>query len=122
MTLQWNQFWHVAPESARESIERHGIDIRRGRPVWDEYGSDLGGRSNFMWKNVNDARTYQHMANTMSRSSDAPDWSDNSGQNYDVYEVTLPKHRNQRIVPDPEFDEAVATRRPVPRRFVRRVE
>lgn len=123
MALQWNQFWHVAPESSRSSIEQHGINFRRGAPVWDEYGSDLGRRANFMWNNPQDARTYQGMANRASKSEDSPNWADTSGQNYDVWEVTIPKHAPQatRIQEDPEFENAVASKLPIPRRFVRRI-
>lgn len=123
MSLQWNQFWHVAPRNARESIEKSGINVRRGSPVWDEYGSKLGGKANFMWNNTRDARTYQQMANRASKDEESPNWSDNSGQDYDVWEVTIPKHapHASRILEDPEFENAVATKLPIPRRFLRRI-
>ena len=124
MTSQppFETFWHVAPASARNNIDRHGIDVHRGIPVWEDYGSDLGGQANFVWDNLADARIYQRMANTCSRSSEAPNWNDFSGQTYDIYEITLPRRSGLHAMQDPEFDNARAICRPIPRRFVRFVE
>jgi hypothetical protein len=122
MTLQFQQFWHVAPISARSDIAQYGIDVRRGAPVWEEYGSNLGGRANFVWDNLRDARIYQRMANTASRDEESPNWNDFSGQTYDIHEVTIPSRAGIRAVQDPEFDNARAIRQPIPRRFVRFVE
>lgn len=118
--LSSRQFFHVAPQSARSNIEKFGLDHRHGSTKWDKNES---GAANFLWASPRNAYTYQHMANLMSKSDDAPNWTDNSGQNYDVYEVNMPKVNRPRLENDPEFlkGEAVFTRDPIPRRFLRRI-
>lgn len=118
MTLNYRQFYHVAPESARADIEKHGINYRRGEPKWEE---NIAGRGNFMWTNLQDAHTYRAMANKLSKDEESPNWADFSGQNYDVYEVSIPHRSSIKIKEDPEFEEARYTRTSLPRRFVRRI-
>jgi len=118
MALSYQQFFHVAPISARSDIDTHGINYRRGEPKWEE---NVAGHGNFMWTNLEDAHIYRSMANRASKDFEAPNWTDFSGQDYDVYEVSIPKHAKINIKEDPEFDEARYTKAPIPRRFVRRV-
>jgi hypothetical protein len=110
----------VAPESARPDIEKHGIDFSRGTPKWKtKQTSD----ANFLWTNPRSAYVYKEGVNTLSRSDDTGNWADDSGQNYDVYEVNLPKINRPELENDPEFlfGESVRTTQPIPRRFVRRI-
>lgn len=120
MNLNYHQFYHVAPQSARESIDRNGIDFRQGNPVWEENASGPG---NFLWTTRKDASIYQHMASQLTRSPDVENWLDDSGQTYDVYEVTLPNRKLSGIPvkKDPEFVNGRKTSKPIPRRFVRRI-
>lgn len=119
--LNLTQFYHVAPESARQDIEKHGIDYTRGTPKWDE---NLTGEGNFLWSDIGSARIYRSSANLMSQSDDAPNWTDNSGQRYDIYEVTMPSVNRPKLEEDPEFfgGTAVRTTNPLPRRYIRRIE
>lgn len=119
--LNLKQFYHVAPESARQDIEKHGIDYTRGYPKWDE---NKTGEGNFLWSDIGNARIYRSSANLMSQSSDAPNWTDNSGQRYDIYEVTMPSVNRPKLEEDPEFfgGTAVRTTNPLPRRYIRRIE
>lgn len=116
--LNYQQFYHVAPQEARESIDRHGISHQRGYPKWEE---NVAGEGNFLWNNLADAHTYRAMANRATKDEEAPNWEDFSGQDYDVYEVSIPNISKIRVQDDPEFESAVYTRSPIPRRFVRRI-
>ena len=118
MTLNHQQFYHVAPRSVRGSIEQQGIDYRHGEQKWEENASGAG---NFLWTNRQDASIYQKMANQLSKSDGGENWLDDSGDNYDMYEVTMPRHNAPKVRQDPEFDNARKTTQPIPRRFVRRV-
>lgn len=118
--LQQRQFFHVAPESERQNIESHGIDFRLGQRKWE---TNQSGEGNFLWTQPSAARRYQHMARQLSHSDDTMNWLDYSGQNYDVYEVTMPTIQRPPLEDDPEFGygEAVRTTSPIPRRFIRRI-
>ena len=125
MALNHRQFWHVAPRSARQSIDRQGIDYSMGTAKWEQDAFGSGpeyDEANYVFNSVTEARIYQKMANTMSKSDDgAAGWLDNSGQTYDVYEINVPKRSGLRFKKDPLLDNARVTKSPIPRRFVRRV-
>jgi hypothetical protein len=118
--LQQDQFFHVAPSSARQDIDTHGIDHTRGTSRWINTESGPG---NFLWTSQRNATQYRHGAKELSRSDSTGNWTDISRQNYDIYEVTLPKVQRPKLENDPEFmvGEAVKTDQPLPRRFVRRI-
>lgn len=118
MALNYQQFYHVAPQSARQDIDTHGINYRRGDTKWEE---NVAGRGNFLWTNMKDAHTYRAMANRASKDEESPNWTDFSGQDYDVYEVSIPNRAKIKVKEDPEFEEARYTRSSIPRRFVRRL-
>jgi hypothetical protein len=118
--LSQHQFIHVAPQSARSNIEKYGIDHTQGGPTWEQKES---GDANFLWTHQKDAYTYRKGVNALSKTDGALNWLDNSGKNYDVYEVNIPKINRPKLENDPEFDTglAVRTTQPIPRRFVRRI-
>lgn len=106
--------YHVAPETARESILQHGLDHGRGLSPWE--GGDLP-KGNYLFGNIDDAHQYQHERDEYEHDQYGPE-----AVQHDLWAV----HHPGPLEPDPDMGldgkDAGYTSEPIHPRHLRLIE
>ena len=120
--LNYEQFFHVSPSENRESIERHGMDRRRGAAQWEETDAESGDYpGNYLFHSDRDARI--HARNMASASGEGTPNYLGTASKFDLYEVNVPRHLRGRVLrEDPLLQDASVSDQPIPRSWIRRRE
>lgn len=90
-------FFHVAPASARESIEQHGLDHAKGESAYADTSLNYP-TGNYLFTDPQAAADY-----ATAREQEELDEYGPEAEDYDLYEVTLPP--DARVEPDPFRDD-----------------
>jgi hypothetical protein len=111
------QFFHVAPVEARESIEQHGLDPRKGEKVWPSRKYPKG---TYLFGDEEAAHSYREVLNRHEADEYGMD-----ARSYEVWNVDLPKGVKTKQDPFHEDESglgksSVFTRRPIPPTSLRR--